>query len=146
MRPGALLTPAEHGAEAFSHIGQHLYGKVFMDGLTVMCMAMDSSTLSYFGKSPPLLTAQLPCRDLYNDIAMPGGISNKSFVREWDGFCAAMDSNDFTKLPGHSALPLMLVSKYAGPPQSSPHSLHPFLAMMRCCHTAQHTGCQANES
>ena len=42
---------------------------------------------------------------------MPGGIANKSFVREWAGFCAAMDSNDFSKLPGHSALPLMLISK-----------------------------------
>ena len=51
------------------------------------------------------------CRDLFNDIAMPGGIANKSFVREWDGFCAAMDSNDFSKLPRHSAIPLMLVSK-----------------------------------
>ena len=44
---------------------------------------------------------------------MPGGIANKSFVREWAGFCAAMDSNDFSKLPGHSALPLMLISKCA---------------------------------
>ena len=34
-------------------------------------------------------------------------------MREWDGFCAAMDSNDFSKLPRHSALPLMLVSKCA---------------------------------
>ena len=79
-----------------------------------MCMAVDSNNpLTSLCKSPPFKTAQLPCRDLYNDIAMPGGISNKSFVREWDGFCAAMDSNDFTKLPGHSALPLMLVSKCA---------------------------------
>ena len=53
----------------------------------------------------------MSCRDLFNDIAMPGGIANKSFVREWDGFCAAMDSNDFSKLPRHSAIPLMLVSK-----------------------------------
>lgn len=42
---------------------------------------------------------------------MPGGIANKSFVREWDGFCKAMDSNDFLKLPRHSALPLKLISK-----------------------------------
>lgn len=51
------------------------------------------------------------CRDLFNDIAMPGGIANKSFVREWDGFCKAMDTNDFLKLPTHSALPLKLISK-----------------------------------
>lgn len=110
-----------------------------------MRMAVDSNTLSYFNKSLSLLTGLLLCRDLYNDIAMPGGISNKSFVREWDGFCAAMDSNDFTKLPGHSALPLMLVSKYAGPLQFPPHSFHSCSSMMRCCHTAQHIECHANE-
>lgn len=53
------------------------------------------------------------CRDLFNDIAMPGGIANKSFVREWDAFCKAMDSNDFMKLPAHSALALKLLSKRA---------------------------------
>ncbi len=50
-------------------------------------------------------------RDLFNDIAMPGGIANRSFVCEWDCFCKAMDSNDFMKLPGHSALPLKMLSK-----------------------------------
>ena len=50
-------------------------------------------------------------RDLFNDIAMPGGIANRSFVQEWDCFCKAMDSNNFMKLPGHSALPLKLLSK-----------------------------------
>ncbi len=52
------------------------------------------------------------CRDLFNDIAMPGGIANRSFVCEWDCFCKAMDSNDFMKLPGHSALPLKMLCKY----------------------------------
>ena len=42
---------------------------------------------------------------------MPGGIANKSFVAEWDAFCKAMDSNDFLKLPSHSALALKLLSK-----------------------------------
>lgn len=56
------------------------------------------------------------CRDLFNDIAMPGGIANRSFVCEWDCFCKAMDSNDFMKLPGHSALPLKMLSKYSSSP------------------------------
>ena len=57
--------------------------------------------------------ATLLCRDLFSDIGMPGGIANRSFIKEWGGFCAAMDSNNFSKLPRHSALPLMLVSKCA---------------------------------
>ena len=49
---------------------------------------------------------------------MPGGVANKSFVAEWDCFCRAMDSNDFMKLPSHSALALSLLSK-CGPWHSS---------------------------
>lgn len=58
-------------------------------------------------------------RDLFNDIAMPGGIANKSFVREWDAFCKAMDSNDFMKLPAHSALALKLLSKCVQGPHAT---------------------------
>jgi hypothetical protein len=62
-------------------------------------------------KMSPMYATRCVYRDLFNDIAMPGGIANRSFVQEWDCFCKAMDSNNFMKLPGHSALPLKLLSK-----------------------------------
>eukprot|EP00884_Botryococcus_braunii_P020657 jgi/Botrbrau1/7275/Bobra.0318s0013.1 len=40
--------------------------------------------------------------DLYGDIALPGGIPQRSFTEEWGAFCAAMDSNNLMLLPPHS--------------------------------------------
>jgi hypothetical protein len=59
-------------------------------------------------------------RDLYSDIAVPGGVANKSFVAEWACFCQAMDSNDFLRLPSHSALALKLLSKCAARVAATP--------------------------
>eukprot|EP00898_Chlorokybus_atmophyticus_P004091 jgi/Chlat1/4683/Chrsp3S05620 len=37
--------------------------------------------------------------DMYNDIAVPGGLPMSAFVDNWSAYCAAIDSNDFSRLP-----------------------------------------------
>ena len=50
-------------------------------------------------------------RDMYNDIAIPGGIAMKSFSERWAQFCQAMDYNDYSLLPMPVRLLLTLVSR-----------------------------------
>ncbi|CAL8463886.1 g3421 [Coccomyxa elongata] len=89
-------------------------GQVILSGVSYEATAA-LFTLSMHHPAIKGCLAQYPFWDLFNDIAMPGGIANRSFVREWDCFCKAMDSNDFMKLPGHSALPLKMLSKGCAP-------------------------------
>ena len=49
-------------------------------------------------------------------MSNPGGIANKKFTWELQGFCETMDSNDYWKAPWHSALLLWLISKCGFPP------------------------------
>ena len=52
---------------------------------------------------------------MYGEIVSPGGIGVKSFMKEWDGFCAAFDSNNYLKIPWMSAMLIMPISKWASP-------------------------------
>ena len=51
------------------------------------------------------------CRDLYHDIAIPGGIAMKSFSEAWARFCQGMDYNDYSLLPSPAKQLLSAVSK-----------------------------------
>lgn len=53
----------------------------------------------------------LVCRDLYHDIAIPGGIAMKSFSEAWARFCQGMDYNDYSLLPSPAKQLLSAVSK-----------------------------------
>ena len=51
------------------------------------------------------------CRDLYNDIAIPGGIAMKSFSETWGQFCQGMDYNDYSLLQSPAKQLLTMISK-----------------------------------
>ena len=50
-------------------------------------------------------------RDLYHDIAIPGGIAMKSFSEAWATFCQGMDYNDYSLLQSPARQLLKTVSK-----------------------------------
>ena len=50
-------------------------------------------------------------RDLYNDIAIPGGIAMKSFSETWGQFCQGMDYNDYSLLQSPAKQLLTMISK-----------------------------------
>lgn len=51
------------------------------------------------------------CRDLYHDIAIPGGIAMKSFSEAWALFCKGMDYNNYSLLQSPAKQLLSTVSK-----------------------------------
>lgn len=53
----------------------------------------------------------IPCRDLYHDIAIPGGIAMKKFSEAWALFCKGMDYNDYSVLQSPAKQLLSTVSK-----------------------------------
>lgn len=50
-------------------------------------------------------------RDLYNYIAIPGGIAMKSFSEAWGQFCKGMDANDYSLLQSPAKQFLSMISK-----------------------------------
>ena len=56
-------------------------------------------------------TCCILCRDLYNDIAIPGGIAMKSFSEAWGQFCQGVDYNDYSRLQSPARQLLTMISK-----------------------------------
>ena len=59
--------------------------------------------------------AHVSCRDLYHDIAIPGGIAMKSFSEAWANFCKGMDYNDYSMLQAPAKQLLKTISKWVLP-------------------------------
>lgn len=49
---------------------------------------------------------------MFSDLAVPGGIANRSFVVDWGAWCRAMDENRLALLPKHTRFGLMLIARY----------------------------------
>ena len=50
-------------------------------------------------------------RDMFGDLAVPGGVANRSFVVDWGAWCRAMDGNRLALLPQHTRYGLMLIAR-----------------------------------
>ncbi len=50
---------------------------------------------------------------MFSDLAVPGGIANRSFVVDWGAWCRAMDENRLALLPKHTRFGLMLIARYS---------------------------------
>ncbi len=100
---GLLITAADQAA-------QQLMILVVPDNLSLQSPSIPALGCKQCG----LLTVMWVCvnlRDLYHDIAIPGGIAMKSFSEAWALFCQCMDYNHYSLLPSPVKQLLTMVSK-----------------------------------
>jgi len=63
-------------------------------------------------------------RDMFSDLAVPGGIANCGFVVDWGSWCRAMDQNNLALLPKHTRFGIMLIARWVAaccPPHAWQH-------------------------
>ena len=63
---------------------------------------------------------------MFGDLAVPGGIANRSFVVDWGAWCRAMDENRLALLPQHTRYGLMLIARRGTCCHAPPATPHKF--------------------